>query len=252
MVQVRIDHLYFSYGSDNVLKNVNLVTTSGKLLFLLGPNGTGKSTLLKCIAGIIVPQRGKILLDGRDLKGIGPRELSKLVGYVPQSMKPVFSMTVYEAILTARLPYIHWNPSKVDLEKTEDVIRTLKLERLAFRYTNELSGGEWQMVLLGMALVKESPLLLLDEPTNNLDLKHQVEVMKLISRLAKDEEKTIIVTSHDINIASRYADLIAIMKNGCIYAIGEPFSILNEKIIKEVYDVEVEIIKCNSLLINPI
>lgn len=252
MVQVKIDHLYFSYGSDNVLKNVNLVTTSGKLLFLLGPNGTGKSTLLKCIAGIIVPQRGKILLDGRDLKGIGPRELSKLVGYVPQSMKPVFSTTVYEAILTARLPYIHWNPSKVDLEKTEDVIRTLKLERLAFRYTNELSGGEWQMVLLGMALVKESPLLLLDEPTNNLDLKHQVEVMKLISRLAKDEEKTIIVTSHDINIASRYADLIAIMKNGCIYAIGEPFSILNEKIIKEVYDVEVEIIKCNSLLINPI
>jgi len=252
LVQVKIDHLYFSYGSDNVLKNVNLVTTSGKLLFLLGPNGTGKSTLLKCIAGIIVPQRGKILLDGRDLKGIGPRELSKLVGYVPQSMKPVFSTTVYEAILTARLPYIHWNPSKVDLEKTEDVIRTLKLERLAFRYTNELSGGEWQMVLLGMALVKESPLLLLDEPTNNLDLKHQVEVMKLISRLAKDEEKTIIVTSHDINIASRYADLIAIMKNGCIYAIGEPFSILNEKIIKEVYDVEVEIIKCNSLLINPI
>ncbi|MGC8936649.1 MAG: ABC transporter ATP-binding protein [Candidatus Methanomethylicaceae archaeon] len=252
MVEVEVEHISFGYGNGIVLQDVNLTASEGEILCILGPNGAGKSTLVKIMAGILKPQSGRVLLNGEDIGRLSMQSLSRIVGYVPQGMKTVFSTTVFESILTARLPYINWSPSKTDLKKTEEVIKKLNLGRLAFRYTNEISGGEWQKVMLAMALVKEPSLLLLDEPTSNLDLKHQVEVMNLIRDLAKNEKMTVVATTHDINLASKYADTIALMKDGKIYGIDKPFCILNERTIKEVYGVEVEVIRCNSLFISPI
>jgi iron complex transport system ATP-binding protein len=246
MKGLKIENLSFNYGKRKILENINLEVPEGRIFCLLGPNGVGKSTLIKCIAGILKPNNGRIILNGKDLKKINLNELSKLIGYVPQNVRPIFSTTVFETILTSRIPYINWNPSKIDLEKTEYIIKKLGLEELAFRYVNEISGGEWQKVLIAMALVKEPILLLLDEPTSNLDLKYQVYVMKIIHEFVRSKNLIAIFTTHDINLALKFSDILVLMKNGRIYAIGEPCSILNEKIIQEVYDIKVKIIQYNN------
>lgn len=251
MEGLKIENLSAGYGNREILKDVSLEAPEGELVFLLGPNGAGKSTLLKCAAGLLRPRSGRLLLRGRDIREASSRELSRLVGYVPQSMRPAFSTTVFEAILTSRLPYISWGPSKADLERTEEVIRELGLEELAFRYINELSGGEWQKVVLAMALVKEPILLLLDEPTSNLDLKHQVEAMRILRDLVKGKSLSAVITTHDINLASKYADIIVLMKNGRIHAIGEPHRLLDGETIREVYGVKVEVIRGASLFVSP-
>jgi iron complex transport system ATP-binding protein len=252
MSGLKVDNLTAGYGKREVLKDVSLEAPEGKMVFLLGPNGAGKSTLLKCVAGIIKPKSGRILLGDRDLREVSFKEISKLVGYVPQSMRPAFSTSVFEAVLTSRLPHFNWGPSKTDLEKTEEVLNVLGLEQLAFRSVNELSGGEWQKVLLAMALVKEPALLLLDEPTSNLDLKHQVEVMKILSKLVKGNGLSALITTHDINLASKYADVVTLMKGGQIYAVGKPNHVLSEEVIQEVYGVKVEVIRSASLFISPL
>lgn len=237
MVRLKIENLSFSYGKRKVLENIELEVAEGEILCLVGPNGAGKSTLLKCIAGIIRPNSGRILLGEADLTRASLKRLSKIIGYVPQSVRPSVSTTVFEAILTSRLPYIGWSPSIIDLEKTEDIIKRLGLEELAFRYINEVSGGELQRVLLAMALVKEPKVLLLDEPTSNLDLKHQIEILRLVRDL-RCRGLIIIMATHDLTSAYRVSDKILMLKSGRVFATGKPEDVLTAKNISEVYGVE--------------
>jgi len=243
MEGLKVKGLSAGYGKRLVLKDVSLEAFEGRLVSLLGPNGVGKSTLIKCLAGAIKPKKGGIFLKGRDLRKVDLRELSKLVGYVPQNMRPAFSTTVFEAILTSRLPHFTWGPRRADVEKAEEVMKMLGLEELAFRKINELSGGEWQKVLLAMALVKEPEVLLLDEPTSNLDLKHQIEVMKLIKRVTRERRLVTIAALHDANLALRFADEVALMKNGSIYVIGRPEEVLVPENVKEVFGVNATLVK---------
>jgi iron complex transport system ATP-binding protein len=243
MEGLKVKGLSAGYGKRLVLKDVSLEAFEGRLVSLLGPNGAGKSTLIKCLAGVIKPKKGGIFLKGRDLRKVDLRELSKLVGYVPQNMRPAFSTTVFEAILTSRLPHFTWGPRRADVEKSEEVMKMLGLEELAFRKINELSGGEWQKVLLAMALVKEPEVLLLDEPTSNLDLKHQIEVMKLIKRVTRERRLVTIAALHDANLALRFADEVALMKNGSIYVIGRPEEVLVPENVKEVFGVNATLVK---------
>jgi len=249
MEGLRIERLTAGYGRRMVLKDVNLEASEGKLVALLGPNGAGKSTLLKCVAKILKPKSGRIYLKGRDLTRASLRELSKIVGYVPQNMRPAFSTTVFEAILTSRLPHFKWGPNRTDVEKAEEVIKVLGLEGLALRKINELSGGEWQKVLLAMALVKEPEVLLLDEPTSNLDLKHQLEVLRLIKRVTKERGLVTIAALHDVNLALRFADEAALMKDGSIYAVGRPEEVLVPESIRDVYGVDAALVKGPRLFI---
>ena len=236
-MRLKIEDLSFSYGKRKVLENIELEVAEGEILCLVGPNGAGKSTLLKCIAGIIRPNSGRILLGETDLTRASLKHLSKIMGYVPQSMRPSVSTTVFEAILTSRPPYIGWSPSRTDLEKKEDIIRRLGLEELAFRYINEVSGGELQRVLLAMALVKEPKVLLLDEPTSNLDLKHQIEILRLVRDL-RCRGLIIIMATHDLTSAYRVSDKILMLKSGRVFATGKPEDVLTAKNISEVYGVE--------------
>ncbi len=243
---VSVENVSFSYGRLQVLKDVTMNAKEGEIVCLLGPNGAGKSTLLKCILGALKPQRGRIIINGDDISNIDSIELAKLIGYVPQVIEQTFPLTVFEVILTGRLPHLSWTPRQSDLEAVRTAMRLLGIENLAWKNLSELSGGQRQKVLLAMALAKEPSILLLDEPTSNLDLNSQLEVMDVIRDVVEDG-KTAIVALHDLNLALRYADRVVVMKDGRVIADGKPAEVLEEDVIEGVYGVKAIVKNENGL-----
>ena len=171
--------LAFNYPGRSVLRNISFSISKGELLAVLGINGAGKSTLLKCINNILKPCAGSVFINEDETKRLDRRERAKRIGYVAQRQESI-KMTVFDAVLLGRKPYIKWEASKKDLAIVEDILSMLGLSGYAFRYLNELSGGELQKVVLARALAQKPKLLLLDEPTSSLDLKNQIETMKNI------------------------------------------------------------------------
>ncbi len=234
MIEAR--NLRFSYGEREVLRGISLEVGEGEFVSILGPNGAGKSTLLKCLAGIL--RCDGVFLKDRPLKDYSPRELSRILAYVPQRVEPGF-LTVFDTVLLGRRPYMGLTPSEKDLEVVEEALKRLGIEDLALKRTNEISGGELQKVSIARALAQEPEILLMDEPTNNLDLKSQLEVMRLARDFAK-EGRTVIVVMHDVNLALRFAKRFVFMKDGKIIADGG-FEVVDPAIFREVYGVNVEI-----------
>lgn len=240
---ITVKNLSFSYNSEPVLNDLNFEAREGEVIFILGPNGSGKTTLLKCIAGILKP-RGAILVENQSLNDLSKRELAKKLAYVPQRGDTGF-LTVFDVILLGRKPYMGFGPTNEDYRIVKDVMSLLNLEKLAFRRLNELSGGELQKVMIARALAQRPRILLLDEPTNNLDVKNQIEIMRLIRKIAKESNISVISTMHDLNLASLYADRILMIKNGKIFASGG-IEVLNKENIKAVYGVDVEVVRMNG------
>ncbi len=242
---LEVDGIEFSYKSIKALKNVKFKVKGGEITAILGPNGSGKSTLLKCIARILKPKKGAILIEKNNLLNLDSNEVAKMVGYVPQNSNGNY-MTVFDALLLGRNPHIKWNVSEKDVEIVSRVLRLMNLEKYALRYTNQLSGGELQKVIVGRALVQEPKLLLLDEPTSNLDPKNQIEIMKIIRDVSKSQNIASILVMHDLNLALRFSDKFLILRNGEILAEGDK-SIITPENLREVYGVEVDIIEYNGL-----
>ena len=240
---ITVKNLSFSYNSEPVLNDLNFEARESEVIFILGPNGSGKTTLLKCIAGILKP-RGAILVENQSLNDLSKRELAKKLAYVPQRGDTGF-LTVFDVILLGRKPYMGFGPTNEDYRIVKDVMSLLSLEKLAFRRLNELSGGELQKVMIARALAQRPRILLLDEPTNNLDVKNQIEIMRLIRKIAKESNISVISTMHDLNLASLYADRILMIKNGKIFASGG-IEVLNKENIKAVYGVDVEVVRMNG------
>ncbi|WP_456423088.1 ABC transporter ATP-binding protein [Thermococcus sp.] len=233
---IEAKNLHFSYGEREVLRGIDFKAEAGEFVAILGPNGAGKSTLVKCLAGILkCPGVG---INGRPLIDYSPRELSGIMAYVPQRIEPNF-LTVFDTVLLGRKPYMGLTPSKRDLKVVNDSLKRLGIEKLALKRTNEISGGELQKVSIARALAQEPKILLMDEPTNNLDLKSQLEVMRLARELSKDG-KTVITVMHDVNLALRFAKRFIFMKDGRIVADGG-LEVLGEELFLEVYGVKVEI-----------
>ncbi|MDI9417265.1 MAG: ABC transporter ATP-binding protein [Methanothrix sp.] len=237
MVNITIKSLTFGYNGSMILDGLNLVVEDSEVLGLVGPNGSGKTTLIKCIDKILKP-KGSILIDGRDIDTVSRTELAKRLGYVPQSSSTPLATTVFDTVLMGRRPHISWRVSDSDLDKVADILGLLHLENLAMRDFSQLSGGQKQKVLIARALAQEPEVLLLDEPTSSLDMKHQLEVMETIASLVKEKKISAIMALHDLNLASTFADKLAILKDGRIYAAGEPADLLNAANIREVYGVE--------------
>ncbi|NLL58880.1 MAG: ABC transporter ATP-binding protein [Firmicutes bacterium] len=237
-MKIEVNGVHFSYGRKAVLNEVNIAVEKGKVISIVGPNGSGKSTILKCIDKILKPQRGTILLEGKDIGSLQQKELAKYLGYVPQSGNSPFPSTVFDTVLMGRRPHTNWSVSSRDKEIVSRILRGMGLEDMALRYFNELSGGERQKVLLARAMAQEPEVLLLDEPTSALDLRHQLEVMNLISSMVRKNGISVVMAIHDLNLASRYSDWIILLKNGQIYAAGDPASVLHAKNIREVYGVD--------------
>jgi iron complex transport system ATP-binding protein len=243
---LRIEGIDFRYKNINVLKDVGIDLGKGEILSIVGPNGAGKTTLLKCILGIVKPNKGTILIDGKDASRKNRLSLAKCISYVPQASPSKFPISVFDTVLMGRRPYMVWKPSKIDLEVVADVLRSMDLEDVALRDFDQLSGGQKQKVLLARAFVQDTDYLLLDEPTSNLDLRHQMEVMEMISSVVKRKGAAAMLAMHDLNLASRFSDTIVMLNAGKIFCTGEPLQVMTVENIRSVYGVEATINQNNG------
>lgn len=234
-----VQGLGFKYPCHEVLKNVSFTLKRGECLAVLGINGTGKSTLLKCINRVLKPQGGTVLIDKHEVQNLNQVELAKKIGYVSQHNHS-FRTTVFDAILIGRKPYIKWDVTKKDLDIVNSTIKMLGLEEYTLRYLDELSGGEFQKVLIARALAQEPEVLMFDEPTSSLDLKNQLEVLKIIKKVADYKGISAIVTIHDLNLALRFADKFIFLKDGKIFSAGG-MDVMTSENIENVYSVPVKI-----------
>ncbi len=238
---LEVKNLFYSYnGKDRVLEDINFKTDDSSLVGILGKNGVGKTTLMRCIVSLVKVKEGEIYLDGINLNSLKLKEKSRLIGYVPQNI--IFSdATVFDSILIGRRPYFGFEAGKTDLEIVNSIIEDLKLKDLAFKNVNNLSGGERQKVAIARALVKEPKLLYLDEPTSNLDIKNQIEVLGLIRRIAKKRKITVLVNIHDLNLAMHFFDSLIILNDNKIIKTTIPEKLEAED-LSEAFGIEASIV----------
>jgi iron complex transport system ATP-binding protein len=226
----------FAYNEQPVLKDLSFELLPGEILAVLGVNGAGKSTLLKCLNRILKPKAGEVCLSGEDLRRMNANELARHFGYVPQHAVRE-TLTVFDAVLLGRRPYIKWSAADRDFKIVEDILRVMALSPLALRPTDELSGGELQKVLIARALAQKPDILLLDEPTSNLDLKSQIQVMNLVADAVRDQGISAVISVHDINLAFRYASRFLLLKDGRIHSMTSLDGVTPE-VIRDVYGVD--------------
>jgi iron complex transport system ATP-binding protein len=238
-VILEVNGLSFAYKSLDVLRDIDFKVARGEILAILGPNGAGKTTLLKCINAILHPGSGSVLIDRESVFSLGSSEIARRIGYVAQRAE-TSRLIAFDAILMGRRPHIHWNVSEKDLAIVDGAIKLLDLGHLAMRYIDQMSGGELQKVAIARALVQEPKLLLLDEPTSNLDLRNQVEILKIIRRVVCEHDVSAIMTMHDLNKALRYADTYLFLKDGIIFNAGKVGEVKAE-MVQAVYGLPVEI-----------
>lgn len=244
MALFEIQKLSFRYPSlsNFEFSSTDLSINRGELVGLLGPNGAGKSTLLKLMVGLVFPTSGRILFEGRPLKEITVRDRAKKIAYVPQSMHFTYPLSVMEIVEMGRHPYLNRFQSlgREDRSVCEKALKLCDAFEFKDRLYNELSGGECQRVLLASALAQTPEVLLLDEPTLSLDLSHQVLLFEIVQKLHRDESLTVVVATHELNMAGRFLDRLVLMKSGKILADGSPKKVLTPRTIKSVLNVDVD------------
>jgi len=229
------------YGSKEVVKDVTVKIEKGKITSFIGPNGAGKSTLLSMISRLILKDEGEILIDGEDVTKGKSRELAKKISILKQSNFVNLRLTVRDLVSFGRFPYSQGKLTDEDWKHVDEAIRYMELEDLQDRFLDQLSGGQQQRAFIAMVIAQDTEYILLDEPLNNLDMKHSVQIMKILRRLVDEKKKTILLVIHDINFASVYSDYIVALKDGKIVKEGTTEEIINRDVLREIYDMEISI-----------
>ena len=250
---LQVEGLSFRYRTTTerartwTLEQLSFQVAGGEILGIVGPNGSGKSTLLKLLAGLLSPQSGTILLGGRSIRQLSQQDIARFVAVVPQEYVQVFPFTVAETVLMGRFPHRKtrfWSiglegDTVADLLRAHEAMTDTDVLSLADRLVSDLSGGERQRVIIARALAQEPKILLLDEPTAFLDINHQIEICSLIGRLRAERQLTVVLISHDLNVASQYCDRVLMLKEGKLCRIGSPGETIRSDVLRSVYGCEV-------------
>lgn len=240
---VETENLCFAYNSWDILKNINLSVSKGEIVGIIGPNGAGKSTLIKLLAGLYEAGDGSIRIQQKNIRNYGRKELARQIGYVPQSIDLFHSFSVREIIAMGRFPHLA-GFRKEDANAAmviERAIQQMDLEQLQHRSLRDISGGEQQRAIIASAIAQEAPLFLLDEPTSALDLEHQQKIYRLLKDLAENQERTIVIVTHDINLAAQFCSRLIMLDKGKVVAEGKPEMVLEFNLIQKVYGIKVYI-----------
>ncbi len=237
---IKVQEISFGYERTRlILEKISFSVKSGESVAILGNNGAGKSTMLKCLNRILTPQQGRVLVTGKDICRMSLAEVAKNMAFVEQHA-PDSRLTVHEMIMLGRKPYIKWGVRREDEQIVAQIIQKMDLQKIELRFFEELSGGEKQKVMLARALAQQPKSLLLDEPTSSLDLRNQYEVLELVSEICRQKEIAVVLVIHDINLALRYCDKFLLMKENQVYAYGGE-DIINEETMTAVYGIKIKV-----------
>ncbi len=237
MIKIEVQNISLGYFHKEVLRDITFEVLPGEMVGIIGPNGCGKSTVIRALTRIISPYQGRILLDGKDIVSISRREMACMVGVVPQMPLLPSAFTAFEVVVMGRNPHLglfqYEGPREMDIAR-QAMKKTMTLG-LSTRRVGELSGGEIQCLLIARVLVQETKAILLDEPTANLDIGRQVEILNLIKVLCLKNNLAVLAALHDLNLASQYCDRLVLISNGRVHAQGIPSEVITSQNIKEVY-----------------
>ncbi|GAB1470347.1 ABC transporter ATP-binding protein [Chloroflexota bacterium] len=241
---LKIQNLSASYHGRQALHDVSFNVNNGEILALIGPNGAGKSTIIRAASGVI-PSTGSVRTNGDDFHALDPLQRAKYIAVVPQAISLPPAFTVWETVLMGRTPYLGFlgSASSHDEELARESLSRVNALSLSERRVGELSGGEAQRVLLARALCQSTPILLLDEPTAHLDLQYQVSLLELIRELSHKENLAVLIALHDLNLAARYADRVALLVGGNLDALGTPRDVLTPEKISNAYCLPIQVVE---------
>jgi iron complex transport system ATP-binding protein len=240
-VAIKVTDLGFRYGATPILKAIHMTAREGEITAIIGPNAAGKSTLLKCLAGILKPT-GKITLNDISLKNPRDDKISRSIGYLPQESIHHPVLTVFEVVLLGRIHSLSWQVDDETLDLVVTVMEEIGIGHLASKNFDDLSGGEKQLVLIAQLLIQSPKVVLMDEPIGHLDLQHQIETLDLLREATRNRKIITLIVLHDLSTAARYADNLIVMKSGTIHAAGTPSQILTAKLIGEIYRINARIL----------
>ena len=243
---VHIDNIKFSYDEKEVLKGITLKFNKGKFYSIIGPNGCGKTTLIKNISSLLAPNKSTIFIDNKDLISMTPKEIAKILASVPQNIHINYEFKVYDVVMMGRVPHKgrFEGYNKKDREIVKKAMDKADIWKFKDKLVTELSGGELQRVVAARALAQDTDIILLDEPTSHLDLQYQIEFLKIFKDICND--KVIIAVLHDLNLVSLFSDEIIMLKDGEVIDIGEADKVMTRENIKNVYNIDVEIYNDNN------
>ena len=238
---VKVRGVSKSYGGKKVIDNVSLDIAKGKITSFIGPNGAGKSTLMSMISRLIAKDEGEILIEDREIGSWNSRELAKKISILKQSNHINLRLTVKDLVSFGRFPYSQGKLTPEDLRYVDEAIEYMELAPMQHKYLDELSGGQKQRAFIAMVIAQNTEYVLLDEPLNNLDMKHSVQIMKVLRRLVDELGKTVVLGIHDINFASCYSDYIVALKGGVVVKEGPTAEMMVSDVLSAVYDMDIPI-----------
>ena len=235
-----------AYGGKPVIQKVSLKINKGTITSFIGPNGAGKSTLLSMMSRLMSKDKGEVLIDGKEISAWKSTELARKISILKQSNHINLRLTVRELVSFGRFPYSQGKLTKEDWQQVDEAIAYMDLTDIQHKFLDQLSGGQNQRAFIAMVIAQNTEYILLDEPLNNLDMKHSVQIMKVLRRLVEELGKTVVLVIHDINFASCYSDHIVALKDGQIVKDGPTSDIIERDVLTSIYDMDIPIQHING------